>query len=41
MMIFNLLASIGLFVFGMISLNPSSAVVKIGYGDIGGYRDGS
>ena len=40
-MIFNLLASLGLFVFGMISLKPSSAVVKIGYGDIGGYRDGS
>ena len=41
MMILNLLASIGLFVFGIINLNPSSAVVKVGYGDIGGYRDGS
>ena len=41
MMILNLLASIGLFVLGVIKLSPNSAVVKIGYGDIGGYRDGS
>ena len=41
MMIINLLASIGLFIFGIINLSPSSAVVKVGYGDIGGYRDGS
>ena len=41
MMILNLLASISLFIVGIIKLNPSSAVVKVGYGDIGGYRDGS
>ena len=40
-MILNLLASIGLFIFSIISLSPNSALVKIGYGDIGGYRDGS
>lgn len=41
LMILNLLFSIGLLVFSLINLNPDSAVVKIGYGDIGGYRDGS
>ena len=41
LMIINLLASIILFVFSIVRLNPNSAVVKIGYGDIGGYRDGS
>ena len=40
-MILNLLLSIGLFIFSLINLNPSSTVVKIGYGDIGGYRDGT
>ncbi len=40
-MIINLLLSIGLLVFSLINLNPNSTVVKIGYGDIGGYRDGS
>ena len=40
-MILNLLFSIGLLVFSLVSLNPNSAVVKIGYGDIGGYRDGT
>lgn len=39
--ILNILLSIGLLVFSLINLNPSSTVVKIGYGDIGGYRDGS
>ena len=39
-MVLNLLLSIALFVFSLINLNPESAVVKIGYGDIGGYRDG-
>lgn len=37
----NLLLSIGLLVFSLINLNPNSAVVKVGYGDIGGYRDGT
>lgn len=34
-----LLASI-LFIVGMFSLSPNSAVVKIAYGDVGGYVDG-
>ncbi len=41
LMIFNLLFSIGLLIFSFISLNPDTAVFKIGYGDIGGYRDGT
>lgn len=41
LMIINLLFSLIVFVFSIIKLNPNSAVVKIGYGDIGGYRDGS
>lgn len=41
MMIFNLLISILLTIFSFIKLNPSSSVIKVGYGDIGGYRDGS
>ena len=40
-MILNFILSIALIVFSLISLNPESAVVKVGYGDIGGYRDGS
>lgn len=40
-MALNLILSIVLLVFSLINLNPSSAVVKIGYGDIGGYRDGT
>ncbi len=40
LMILNLLLAIILLVFSITSLNPNSAVVKIGYGDIGGYRDG-
>ena len=41
LMILNLLMSIGLLVFALLNLNPNAAVVKIGYGDIGGYRDGT
>ena len=40
-MILNFILSIALMIFSFISLNPESAVVKVGYGDIGGYRDGS
>lgn len=40
-MVFNFLLSIGLLIFSLANLNPNSAVVKVGYGDIGGYRDGS
>ena len=41
LIILNLLASIVLFVMSILRLNPDSAFVKIGYGDIGGYRNGS
>ena len=40
-MILNLLLSIALIIFAFVSLNPNASVVKIGYGDIGGYRDGT
>ena len=40
-MLLNLAFSIFVFVFSITHLNPNSAVAKIGYGDIGGYRDGS
>lgn len=39
--VLNLLFSIALIIFSAVNLNPNSAVVKIGYGDIGGYRDGT
>lgn len=38
--IFNFLLSLGLLIFSITSLNPNASVVKVGYGDIGGYRDG-
>ena len=41
LMIFNAILSIILFIIGVVNLNPAAAVVKIGYGDIGGYRSGS
>ena len=41
LMAFNLLLSIILIVFAILNLNPNAAVVKTGYGDIGGYRDGT
>ena len=41
LMILNLILSIALVVVSLIKLNPSSSVIKVGYGDIGGYRDGS
>ena len=41
LMILNFVFSLGLFIFAILSLNPSAAVVKISYGDIGGYQDGS
>ena len=41
LMIFNLLISIVLLVFSIITLNPEAPVVRTGYGDIGGYRDGT
>ena len=41
LMIFNFLLATGLFVFSIIKLNPSNPVAKVGYDDIGGYRDGA
>ena len=41
LIIINILGSIALLVVGILKLNPDSAIVKIGYGDIGGYRNGS
>ena len=41
LMIINFLASVVLFIFTVIHLNVDSAVVKVGYGDIGGYRSGT
>ncbi len=41
LMILNLVISIALLIFSIVNLNPSSATVKTGYGDIGGYRSGS
>ncbi|MBQ2673046.1 hypothetical protein IJG01_03725 [Candidatus Saccharibacteria bacterium] len=37
----NFVISVLLFILAVTHLNPNSAVVKIGYGDIGGYRDGT
>ena len=41
LMILNFILAIGLLIFSIITLNPNAPVVKTGYGDIGGYRDGS
>ncbi|MBR5027106.1 hypothetical protein IKX64_00725 [Candidatus Saccharibacteria bacterium] len=41
LMILNFLLAMLLLVFSLINLHPNSAMVKTGYGDIGGYRDGS
>lgn len=40
-MILNFFLSIGLLVFSLMNLNSNIAVLKIGYGDIDGYRDGT
>ena len=40
-MIINLLLALALFIYALAHLNPNSAVIKIGYSDIGGYRDGT
>ncbi len=40
-MALNLLMASILLVFAMVHLNPNAAVIKIGYGDLGGYRDGT
>jgi len=36
----NLIAGIALAVYGMIRLNPNISVVKVGYSDVSGYKDG-
>ncbi|MBR2766515.1 hypothetical protein IKD67_00270 [Candidatus Saccharibacteria bacterium] len=41
LMVLNLIMSLGLLVFSIVTLNPNASVVKVGYGDIGGYRDGT
>ncbi len=41
LVIINILAATALLIFSLINLNPNVAVVKVGYGDIGGYRSGS
>ena len=40
-LIINLLLSLALLIFALVTLRPDSAVIRIGYGDIGGYRDGT
>ena len=41
LMIINLILSVAVIIFAIVSLNPNASVVKVGYGDIGGYRDGN
>lgn len=41
LMSLNFLFSLFVLIFSITTLNPDGAVVKIGYGDIGGYRDGT
>ncbi len=41
LMIMNFVLSLALAIFSFIKINPASSVIKVGYGDIGGYRDGS
>ncbi len=40
-MILSFMLAAGLLVFSLTKLDSTSAVVKVGYGDIGGYRDGA
>ena len=40
-MILNLLLALGLLIFSLTNLNSGVAVLKVGYGDIDGYRDGT
>lgn len=41
LMIETFVFSFVLFIFSFTKIDMSSSVVKVGYGDIGGYRDGS
>ena len=38
---FNFIIAFAFAIFAILNLNPNASVVKIGYGDIGGYRDGA
>lgn len=40
-MVANFLVGLFVIIFTIFKLNPDSAVVKIGYGDAGGYKDGT
>ena len=40
LMVANLVLSLILIVFALLHLSPDASVVKVGYGAIGGYRDG-
>jgi hypothetical protein len=37
----NLILAVILTIYAFINLNPNSAVMQVGYGDIGGYRTGT
>lgn len=41
LIVLNFVLSIVLFIFSLINVNSGGTVIKIGYGDIGGYRDGT
>lgn len=41
LMALNLILAIAFCIFAIIKIDPSAAVVKTAYGDIGGYRDGT
>lgn len=41
LLMLNFVLSVALLIFSLVNLNTNSTVVKIGYGDIGGYRDGT
>lgn len=41
LMILNFLGSAILFIYNILHLNTESAIIKVGYGDIGGYRNGT
>lgn len=40
LMALNFLFSLALSIFAVVNLNPNSLVTRVGYGDIGGYREG-
>ena len=39
-MVGMILVLLGFLIYGLVTLKPSAALVKIGYGDIGGYHGG-